>query len=164
MHKTIMKTVIIYDSLHGNTKMIAEAVAEGINRSAVRVVSIVDAKMSDIDGVNILIVGAPTHGGRPKPSMQEFLDAIPEGRLQGVGVAAFDTRFLEQEQRLPLRLLMKVIGYAAPKIARDLIAKGGKLVALTEGFIVTGTEGGIRDGELERAKAWGELIGRVRTI
>jgi flavodoxin I len=49
---------------------------------------------------------------------------------------------------------MKVIGYAAPKIAKSLIAKGGRQVAPPEGFIVLDKEGPLRDGELERAAAW----------
>jgi len=44
-----------------------------------------------------------------------------------------------------------VFGYAAGRIAGNLKRKGGTLIASTEGFFVTGSEGPLKEGELERA-------------
>ena len=46
-------------------------------------------------------------------------------------------------------------GGAARSVARELRKHGYQLAAKAEGFIVTGAEGPLRDGELERARNWG---------
>jgi flavodoxin len=149
-----MKTLIIYDSMFGNTKQIAEAIAGTFVASDTRIINVSDAKPEDLNGIEMLIVGAPTYGGRPKPSTQAFLDSIPAETLAGVGVAAFDTRFAAKDQNIALRLLMKVIDFAAPRIAKALVEKGGKLAVPAEGFFVLGKEGPVKEGELARAAAW----------
>lgn len=155
-----MKTVIIHDSLYGNTKKVAEAMAAAFAPSDVKLISIPDIALSDLASVDLLIVGSPTHGGRPKPSTQDFLKQIPQDALKGVSVAAFDTRFLAQEQNFALRSLMKIIGYAAPRIADALVEKGGTLIAPPEGFIVAknGKEDSLKDSELERALSWAKHL------
>lgn len=153
-----MKILTIYDSVYGNTKQIAEAIGSAFAATDVKVVSVSEAKQEDLEATELVIVGTPTHGGRAKPALQEFLNRIPAGALAGKRVAAFDTRFAAADQNLALRLLMKVIDFAAPRIAKTLAAKGGKLAAPPEGFIVTGKEGPLKDGELERAAAWAKNL------
>lgn len=157
-----MKTVIIYDSLYGNTKVVARAIAKTLALEASAIYDVAATAAEDLQAslqaAELAIFGSPTHGGRPKVALQEFLNKIPEGFLVGKKVAAFDTRFLAAEQKLPLRLLMKTIGYAAPKILHILQARGATLVKSSgeamAGFIVHGKKGLFRDGELERAETW----------
>jgi hypothetical protein len=50
-------------------------------------------------------------------------------------------------------------GYAAEKIGKQLVNKGGSQIVKPEGFFVDGSEGPITAGELERAIAWaGKLL------
>jgi hypothetical protein len=79
-----------------------------------------------------------------------LLDAIPEDGLKNTRVAAFDTRHKWK--------WVKVWGYAASHIAEMLKAKGGRLIAPPEGFIVNATKGPIRNGEMERAKEWAKSL------
>lgn len=153
-----MKIIVLFDSQFGNTKKIAEAIIFGCGKNDVRLYSTTNMNMSKLSDIDLFIVGSPTYGGRAKQELQTVLDQIPELGLKGIRVAAFDTRFLEQEQNFALRLLMKTIGYAAPKIALFLEQKGGKLITTPEGFIVQGRQGPLRDGELVRAKAWGKML------
>jgi hypothetical protein len=44
----------------------------------------------------------------------------------------------------------------ARPIADKLVEKGGRLIFPPEGFYVSGTEGPLKDGELERAAEWGK--------
>jgi hypothetical protein len=83
---------------------------------------------------------------------------IPAAALSGKKVAAFDTRFLAKEQNFGLRILMKTIGYAAPRILKILVAKGGEVASSPEGFIVQGKKGALKDGERERATLWGKNL------
>jgi hypothetical protein len=91
--------------------------------------------------------------------MQDWLNGIPSGALQGKNVAAFDTRLTW--------FWVRIFGFAAPKIARSLENKGGRLampgegppgLAAGEGFCVTGGEGPLQGGELERAADWAKQV------
>ena len=70
--------------------------------------------------------------------------------IKGTAIATFDTRIKTK--------LVKIFGYAAPRIADSLKAKGAKLIAAPEGFFVKSTKGPLLDGELERASTWAKEI------
>ena len=144
-----MKALIVYDSVYGNTEKIARAIAEAITPSGeVKVLRAGEANPSELESIDLLIVGSPTHGGRPTPAVQNLLNKVP--KLQGIKVAAFETR-------IPTKLV-RVFGYAAGRIANNLKKKGSTLIASPEGFFVTGGQGPLKEGELERAAAWAKGI------
>jgi flavodoxin I len=146
-----MKVVIVYDSVYGNTERIAGAIAEAITPSSeVKVLRAGEANPSELASIGLLIVGCPTHGGRPTPAIQDLLNKVTQQSLKGINVAAFDTRSQAK--------LARVFGYAAGRIARNLKRKGGTLIAPPEGFFVTGTKGPLKEGELERAAGWAKGI------
>jgi flavodoxin len=157
-----MEALVIYDSLHGNTEKIAYAICDGLRGGAgvstgVELIRAGDVRPDQLTGINLLLVGAPTHGSQPSPPVHDFLNRIPDGALRGVKVAAFDTRTDMDKQTGALRWMARIFdrpGYAAPKIAARLERKGGQVVVPPEGFIVLGTEGPLEDGELERARNW----------
>jgi len=153
-----MRTLIIYDSLHGNTKEIAEAIYNGIAQPDTKILPVEKAITDDLKDIKLLIVGSPTHGGTAKPTLLDFLKRIQKDSLVGIKIATFDTRFLEEKQKVALRLLMKTIGYAAPKIAKILESKGGELIVKPEGFFVKKAEGPLLNGEIQRAKEWGKGV------
>ena len=144
-----MKALIVYDSVYGNTEKIARAVAEAITPSGeVKVLWAGDVNPSELASTDLLIVGSPTHGGRPTPAIKDLLNKVP--KLQGINVAAFDTRLQTK--------LVGVFGYAAGRIANNLKKKGGTLIVSPVGFFVTGGQGPLKEGELERAAAWAKGI------
>jgi flavodoxin I len=51
-----------------------------------------------------------------------------------------------------------MFGYAAEPIAASLVKHGGTQILPPAGFFVMDTEGPLREGELERAAAWGREI------
>ncbi len=60
-----------------------------------------------------------------------------------------------------LKLAVRMAGdnaWAATRIATQLEKDGATVVVPPEGFVVEGTEGPLRAGELERARAWGASI------
>jgi len=144
-----MKVLIIYDSVYGHTEKIAKAIGGAIT-GEVKVLRVDEANPSELKTIDLFIVGSPTQGGRPTPAIQDFLNKVPEPSLQGINVAAFDTRISTK--------LVGVFGYAAGRIAGNLKGKGGTLVASPEGFFVKGTKGPLREGELERAASWAKGI------
>ena len=91
-----MKTMVIYDSRYGNTEMIAHAIGAGLSSAlgaaaSVEAVDVGAAHPEQLAGLDLL-AGSPTNGSRPSPPMHDFLNRIPEDTLNGVKVAAFDTR------------------------------------------------------------------------
>ena len=145
-----MNAWVVYESQYGNTEKIAQAIGDAIG--AARVVRPSEVNNSELESVDFIIVGSPTQAGRSMKAIQEFLAGIPADGLKNKRVAAFDTRFKTR--------LVKLFGYAGGRIAKELKAKGGTLVAPGEGFFVAGTKGPLEDGELERAAAWARGIAR----
>jgi flavodoxin I len=139
-----MKALIIYDSTHGNTEKIAQAIGEAIGG---QVLQVGEVNPADLKRFDLLIFGSPTHGGFPTEGIHDLLKMSLA--LEGVNVAAFDTRTAKWSW---------IFGYAAPRIARSLERNGGKLLAMPEGFFVLGTQGPLMDSELERAAGWAKGI------
>jgi len=156
-----MKALILFDSQFGNTEQIARAIGEGLSAAGAETTLLraAAATTGSLPGHDLLVVGSPTqafHATKP-------IDALLQGHaLSGVRAAAFDTRLdvSEAESRM-LKLAVKMAGdnaWAATRIAAQLEKDGATVVVPPEGFIVEGTEGPLRAGELERAKAWGAAI------
>lgn len=164
-----MKALVVYESLWGNTAAIARAIADGIGPDA-RAVTTVEATGELLAGAELIIAGAPviafslpTEGMRDKlaadpgkaptppdlshPSMRSWLDALPVGHGRA---AAFETRIWWSPRG------------AVGAIDRGLQAVGYRRASKPQKFIVEGTYGPLRDGELERARSWGqELAGEA---
>jgi flavodoxin len=151
-----MKTLVLYDTLFGNTEKIAIAISKAIPSS--EAIALKDINLQSLKLFNFLIVGSPTQGGRPTPKLIKFLNEIPKNFLQEIRVAAFDTRYAEKDQNIGLQILMKTVGYAAPKIAKSLTDKGGELIVSPEGFIVAKKEGPLKDDEINKATAWAKNL------
>lgn len=166
------RALVVYESMFGNTKLIAEAVADALSTKAkvdLREVSVAPVRIgADVD---LLVVGGPTHAfGLSSTStrrsaaqqttgpmmstgigLREWLDWVliddaPEGhRLEA---AAFDTRV--RHPRVP--------GSAAKRVQKRLRRLGRHIVVPTETFYVDGSLGPLMDGEQARAREWGSRI------
>jgi flavodoxin len=161
-----MKALVLYDSAYGNTARVAEAIAAALAAAGqVTIVRAGEATQAQLQGVTMLVVGSPTQGFRPTQPVTHFLKALPERGLDGLQVAAFDTRIGEADiaKNRFLAVMVRLFGYAAEKIAKTLTRKGGHLVVPPAGFVVGGTEGPLLDGELERAAAWARQITAAST-
>lgn len=162
-----MRTLVVYESMWGNTKTVAEAVAAGIGPGA-EVVHVTEAPPAVPEGVDLLVVGAPTHAfslsrastrrdavakgapaGATEPGVREWLDRLePPASL---AVATFDTR-VGSVRHLP--------GSAAKAAGKEVRRhRLGHLVG-SASFYVDDMAGPLLTGEVDRARAWGqELVG-----
>lgn len=171
-----MRAFVVVESVFGNTRRIAEEVAHGLAEGLGETGQVRLADVSNsarpVDRVDLLVVGGPTHafamtrmatrrsaaeqaGGGAQPAeagLREWLAAMTKAP-EGARAAAFDTRM--DRPRLP--------GSAAAGAARKLRRLGYDLVARPETFRVTGTQGPLCEGELERARAWGFGVARAAT-
>lgn len=158
-----MKVLIVYDSQFGNTQQVAEGIGQALaTKHTVKVkhlskVSVAECKKSDI-----LFLGTPTHGGQATPNMNLLISQMVADKLS-LQVACFDTRFSPQNVGLGLKLLMSIIDYASPKMAKNLAKNAAATVLGFEGFIVTDKAGPLAPGELERAQQWApKLIASIQ--
>jgi flavodoxin len=156
-----MKFLVLYESFFGNTEVIAQTIATALEA---QVLPVNQASLETTRGVNLLVVGSPTRGFRPSEETAKWLKSLPKSHLKGVCVAAFDTRiWLDTIDSKALRFIVDKGGYAASAIAKTLAKKGGELVAQPEGFLVTGEQGPLMDGELERVRETIQLKSSYRT-
>ena len=167
-----MRALVVYESMFGSTRTIAEAIGAAIaERGPVRVVE-VGALMAERGGdvvthdVNLLVVGGPTHTfGMSRPStraeavrrhgavvstgggVREWLNNV---RLPGaISAAAFDTRVGT----------MRLAGGAAAKgIDKWLSRLGATMVSPPTSFMVAGITGGLLDGQVDKAGRWGAKL------
>lgn len=164
-----MKALVVYESLFGNTELVAGAIATGLARHMeVELVDVNQAPMEIHDLVDLIVVGGPTHAfSMTRPSTRE--EALKHGAKRGTAetgirewlghlragphselVATFDTR-VERVRRLPGSAARKA-AHVAHKIGYDPAAK-------PVSFYVVDTPGPLLDGELARAERWGERLG-----
>lgn len=161
------RTLVVYESMFGNTREVAAAVAEGAGLAGpVELVEVGAAPAALPDDVELLVVGAPTHAfGMSRPStrksaaeqtdkplvstgigVREWLEGL--GPCPGVRACAFDTRV-----RVP-----GMPGSAAKAVTRRLRGLGFALQGNPMTFWVAASPGPLREGELSRARAWGADI------
>ena len=142
-----MKSLIIYDSNFGNTKQIAEIIAETLSG---RAVSVNDFKEDDLAGIDLLVVGSPINAWRATPKVQTFLLNLKNSQLKRVSAAAFDTR---------IKIFFS--GNAAKRIARSLTEAGAELITPPLAFYVKEKEGPLVNGEIAKAKSWARHLWTV---
>ncbi len=155
-----MKTYIIFDSLYGNTRKVAQVINSAIVKDA-EILSAKETRFSDLKDIGLLIVGSPTHAGRATANIQRFLKSIPRGALKNIKVTSFDTRISLKEQPVWICFIINLIGYAAWRITKVLQRREGNLIVDPEGFVVMDKEGPLRRLELERAFKWGQKISSI---
>jgi flavodoxin len=164
-----LKAIVVYESLWGNTADVAKAIAEGIGADA-KALTTDEATAEAIAGAELLVAGAPLLGfslptedmraniakteTKPNnlpdlshPSIKSWLEGLPKGQGRA---ASFETRIWWSP------------GSAAKKIMGMLESAGYSAAAKPEKFIVSGKYGPLKDGELERARAWGAELAKSK--
>lgn len=147
-----METLIVYDSKFGNTKKVAETIAEALKPyGAVQVCSLDTLLPEKLGTVDLLIVGGPTQAHSISARMRQFTDGLEAGSGVGMVAATFDTRY---------RMPAAISGSAAKTIAKRLQRAGVHVWVAPESFFVTrGGSPQLEAGEAERAAAWGKSLG-----
>ena len=139
-----MKSLVIYDSRFGNTKEIAEIVAEVTGGETLCVTDFTPSMLAEVD---LVIIGSPIHGWHPSEATSNFLAHLEASELKGKYVAAFDTGYAS-----------RLSGSAADRIMKALKKAGGIPLIPTHKFIVEGAEGPLGPDETTRANVWGHEL------
>ncbi len=153
-----MNILVSYDSQFGNTQQVADAIGKALNKNhSVQVKPVSQTSVADLQRIDLLFLGSPTQGGQAKPTTKSLISQIVAESIP-LKYACFDTRFSPDNVGLGLKLLMSIIGYASPKMAKALSKNPAGRVIGEEGFIVLGKEGPLAEGELSRCQTWAKKL------
>lgn len=148
-----MKTLIIYGSVFGNTAQAANFLADTLGTEVV-IKPLAETVATDISVAERIIVATPTHAGRASQPWQNFLKFLPGDIWQGKRVAVFSTGLPPQGQNFFLKILLRILGYAAAPTLALLLKKGALLAGEPLNLMVASKQGPLLPGELERLSAW----------
>ncbi|MGD8194601.1 flavodoxin family protein [Herbiconiux sp. P18] len=172
-----MRAVVLYESMFGNTRQIAEAIADGLaDHGEVAVININRIALGDVETAGLMVVGGPTHvhgmsrGSTRAEAVTWALDPAkhltlePEAPGRGIRdwlqdpatvvaplFAAFATR-----GNVPVILS----GNAAVQIDKALHRRATRRVVPSENFIVT-NDNHLLGEEIVRARGWGCRVGKA---
>lgn len=145
-----MANLVVYDSKFGNTKKVAEAIADGLGgHGPVRLLGLDELPPQNLGTVDLLFIGGPTQAHAMTARMRQFVDALEAKPGSSMAAATFDTR---------LRMPAVISGSAAKTIARKLRRGGVRIFAGPESFFVRGSPPQLEEGETERAAKWAKGV------
>ena len=141
------KVIIVYESVYGNTKKIAEAISEGINN--IEGVECVVKKTGEIHTDDLcdydaILFGCPNHNQGPALNLVKFIDRAAIVHLKAKIGAAFDT-YTGGNKDVAVTKLETKIQEKLPGVSLE-----GRLSAK-----VTGRKGPLADDEESRASDFG---------
>ncbi|MCU1574675.1 MAG: flavodoxin [Micrococcaceae bacterium] len=173
-----MRALVVYESMFGNTRAVAQAIAAGLGGPAVaRAIPVSAAREEDVSGYDLLVVGGPTHVhgmsrtstrqaaadtaatavGREGPELDEHAEVgsgLREwlGWLQEHPPQGGPRRAAAFDTRADAPPL--VSGRASRGVARQLEYAGFALVAKPHSFLVT-KEPHLAPHQVDSARNWG---------
>ncbi|MDT0183174.1 flavodoxin/nitric oxide synthase [Microbacterium sp. ARD31] len=162
-----MRALVVFESMFGNTRAVADAIASGLAETMeVDVRSVDDAPDGIAADLGLVVAGGPTHAfsmsrettrrdavarGADHPTtsgLRDWLERLPESR-SSAAVATFDTHAAQ-----------KWIPGSAAKAAAHEARRHHLRVLSSRSFYVADMEGPLVDGETDRARAWGRDLAR----
>jgi menaquinone-dependent protoporphyrinogen IX oxidase len=152
-----MKGIVVYDTSYGNTRTIAETIAETLKESGIEVDAfyVKDVKKLSAGDYAFLVLGSPTKFGTMSFTIKGFLGKVKSKEWMNKPFAAFDTENPENIERQE--------GSAAEKIAEKLKEKRMKELLPVLKAVVLGWKGPLQEGEIVRAQKYArQLAARLK--
>ena len=141
-----MKGIVVYDTSYGNTKKIAETIAETLKESGIKVdlFDVKNVKKLSAKDYDFLVLGSPTRFGTMSFAIRGFLGKVKSEEWMNKPFTAFDTENPENMEKKEYS--------AAEKIAAKLIDKKMNQLLPVLKTAVFGQKGPLKEGEIERTK------------
>jgi menaquinone-dependent protoporphyrinogen IX oxidase len=147
-----MKGIVVYDTSYGNTKRIAEVIAETLKESGMEVdlFDVKNVKKPSAKDYDFLVLGSPTRFGTMSFAIRGFLGKVKSEEWVNKPFAAFDTENPENMERKEYS--------AAEKIAAKLLDRKMNLLLPVLKAAVFGQKGPLKEGEIERTKDYAKEL------
>ena len=145
------KVLLVYESKYGNTKLVAETIAEGIKEASDNQTAIYELKeivLKQSPDFDVLLIGSPNHMGGPTGGIKKFISELGRLEVKGKYAAVFDT-YMAKDYEKAVRKMERQIGEKAP---------GLTLAAPGLSIRVDGMKGPISADELPKCKEFGVNI------
>lgn len=167
-----MTVIVIYESMFGNTRRVAESIADGISSpSAVTCESVASINADLLPAADLVVIGAPTDAWSLSRPLTRKTAADQTTRRSGLQLETNAQRggvreWLESEPYLPLRVAIfdtrrnvpfVFSGHAYCEIVKLLIDRDIDLVDAPNSFFVD-SGNHLMPGEVERARSWGHYL------
>ena len=146
------RAIVIYESKYGNTRLVAETIAEGIRQASGVEPEVRELKEVNPEGLtefDAIVIGSPNHMGNATRNIRKFIDGLAEFSFEGKLAAVFDT-YIGRDLEKAVKKMEKQMGEKAPSLS---LAAPGLSVR------VEGMKGPIAEGELPRCQDFGIKIG-----
>ena len=162
-----MKGLVVYDSVFGNTAEIARAIGAAIGTAMaapeeVATVKVSDVKPEQLEGLAVLAVGSPTRAFKATPATMAWIRGLPANALDGVKVAAFDTRIAVEDTNSGFLKFhgqhLRVCCEADPRGAKE---EGRTARLRTRGVLCQGLGGTATRRRARPSRGLGEAVGRL---
>jgi flavodoxin len=153
-----VSSLVVYYSFYGNTRRVAETIADTLRSAGpVLVTSLDRLSPADLADADLVVMGSPTHIQNVPKAVRAALAELPRKSLDAKSVAAFDTSL---KMWGPLMSMT-----AAHGLMRRLRKLGGRRLLAPETFLVKSVDAKpdgetdlLYEGELERAREWAAAI------
>ncbi len=152
-----MKGIVVYDTSYGNTKKIAETIAETLKESGIEIdlFYVKDVKKLSIKDYDFMVVGSPTKFGTMSFAIRFFLGKVTSEEWMNKPFTAFDTENPENMEKKEYS--------AAEKIAERLRDKKMNQLLPVLKAAVLGQKGPLKEGEIDRTKDYArELASKLK--
>ena len=171
-----MRAIVAYESMYGNTRKVAEAIADGLQSTcSITVVPVSRLERKSLETVDLIVIGGPTHvrgmsrastrkaaeeaahkagstltveADAQAPGLREWLTSLGRANVQA---AVFDTK---------IKMPAVLSGRASPGIAKELRRHGVTILIKPESFLVS-KDNQLLPGEEDRARTWGQQLARA---
>jgi menaquinone-dependent protoporphyrinogen IX oxidase len=152
-----MKGIVVYDTSYGNTKKIAETIAETLKKSGIEadLFYVKDVKKLSAKDYDFLMLGSPTKFGTMSFAVRSFLGKVKTEEWVNKPFAAFDTENPENIERAQAE---NKEWSAAEKIAEKLKDKKMNQLLPVLKAVVFGQKGPLKEGEIDRAKDYARQL------
>ncbi len=106
------KVVVVYLSTSGNTKAMAEAIAEGVRSRNIDalVVNFHEARIEDIKSADAIALGSSTFYYKMLPPMEKFIESLTKANVNGKVGAAFGSYGWSGEAPVMIAEKMRELG------------------------------------------------------
>ncbi len=158
-----MKGIVIYDTTHGNTRKVAETIAETLRESGVDADLFYVKKVKKLSAkdYDFLVLGSPTRFGTMSFAVKGFLGKVKAKEWMNKPFAAFDT---ENPENIERSRLENKNWSAAEKIAERIKEKQMNQLLPVLKAVVLGMKGPLQQGEVERTRGYAkELAAMLKT-
>lgn len=142
------KAMIIYDSKYGNTRLVAETIAEAMGEVEATVSEVKTVDLTRVTESDAILIGSPNHMGKATRRTRKFIDRLGEVDLKGKLAAVFDTYIGKDFEK------------AVKKMEEQITSKVPDLRIAVPGLSirVTGMKGPVAEEELPKCREFGSKI------